>query len=1000
MGKLKLLTFSMIFVLVMISISPRMMTAEAAAPPNDDFYSATVITSLPFSVTVDTTEATTGPNDPSPCGYYPYNSVWFSFTPASDTTISIDAFGTHYSPVLGIYSGDYNTGLSLVACNYGITLSNVFLNAGTKFSIMVVATEGSYPYPAPVQGGILQFNINQVWQLTGSMNAGRESHTATLLSDGQVLVTGGYAGVSFLSSAEIYNPGTGNWNLTGSMTTSRIKHTATLLSDGSVLVAGGYGNNDLASAEIYNPASGAWTLTGPMITARQEHTATLLPDGRVLVAGGYSNFNYLSSAEIYDPATGNWSSTGSMNDPRQDHSATLLPDGRVLVVGGFGNVGYLAKGEIFDPASGTWNPIAPMICAHERITATLLRNGRILVTGLSSGCMEWFDSEIYNPTTNTWNTPGFMNESRRAHTASLLPDGRVLVVAGFGGNFSPLDSSEIYDPVSGSWSYSYPMNIARGHHTATVLLDGRILSAGGSNSMNSLASAELYNPLPSPEPLVWEYKANIPHAMYQMGIATGANNNIYLFGGNDWTCTPFDILQIYHPYANTWSEGAPMPTGRWGSRAVLVPDGNLYVIGGRGVGCGTQSLATVEMYRPSANTWETRSPMISVRDQPGVATANGRIYVFGGAIGVDDNEPLATVEVYDPILDTWTARANMPYPDYGTQAVSAPNGKIYLFFSLGKPGRVLEYDPLLDTYVEKAPMPTPRDIFGAGLGSDGLIYVIGGIETVSGDFSSAAVEAYDPLTNTWSIETDLLTASRLVGVAGSGYSIFAIGGFGTQSTGSEGPLNLVQAAMLTTPPEPPLADFTWSPIDPSKYDAIQFCDSSADPASMDFSNFGWDFGDGVVIETDSTCVEHTYASDGDYQVMHAVQTRDGRGAEITKTVAVRTHDVLISRVVVPSKVRVGQTKPITVSVRNPGYPETVTVELYKSTPWGYVRVGTQTKAVPVWSDNRVTDFTFNYKFTLWDIGKMTFKAVATIQGFRDAQPANNTAVSLLVVVTK
>src|SRR5258706_9040700 len=69
---------------------------------------------------------------------------------------------------------------------------------------------------------------------------------------------------------------------TGSLNTPRQNFTATLLTNGTVLVAGGHnGTNALASAEIYNPATGVWTNTCNMNCARFRHTATLLANGRV-----------------------------------------------------------------------------------------------------------------------------------------------------------------------------------------------------------------------------------------------------------------------------------------------------------------------------------------------------------------------------------------------------------------------------------------------------------------------------------------------------------------------------------------------------------------------------------------------------------------------------------------------------------------------------------------------------------------------------------------------
>jgi hypothetical protein len=78
---------------------------------------------------------------------------------------------------------------------------------------------------------------------------------------------------------------TGDWNVTGSLNTGRLDHTATLLQDGRVLVTGGQNaSGKLDSSEIYDPATGHWSSTGNMTTGRQYHFATVLPNGKVLVA--------------------------------------------------------------------------------------------------------------------------------------------------------------------------------------------------------------------------------------------------------------------------------------------------------------------------------------------------------------------------------------------------------------------------------------------------------------------------------------------------------------------------------------------------------------------------------------------------------------------------------------------------------------------------------------------------------------------------------------------
>jgi hypothetical protein len=97
---------------------------------------------------------------------------------------------------------------------------------------------------------------------TGSMTNMRRIHTSTLLNNGKVLVTGGEYFVNMgallsLATAEIFDPASGSFTpTTGNMETPRSGHTATLLNDGSMLVTGGtdfaaQGGGVLASAELF-----------------------------------------------------------------------------------------------------------------------------------------------------------------------------------------------------------------------------------------------------------------------------------------------------------------------------------------------------------------------------------------------------------------------------------------------------------------------------------------------------------------------------------------------------------------------------------------------------------------------------------------------------------------------------------------------------------------------------------------------------------------------------
>ena len=149
--------------------------------------------------------------------------------------------------------------------------------------------------------------VADAWTLAESMRLPRILHTATLLADGRVLVVGGKGeplpdvDSQLRRTAEIFDPDTGRWEPAGEMAEGRAEHTATLLSDGTVLVIGSLGNK--ATSEIYDPASDTWYEAATMAETRYRHTATVLKDGTVLVVGGQSTDSVTINSEAFTYGT-------------------------------------------------------------------------------------------------------------------------------------------------------------------------------------------------------------------------------------------------------------------------------------------------------------------------------------------------------------------------------------------------------------------------------------------------------------------------------------------------------------------------------------------------------------------------------------------------------------------------------------------------------------------------------------------------------------------------
>jgi len=133
--------------------------------------------------------------------------------------------------------------------------------------------------------------------------------SSVLLADDDVMIVGGFddTGTPTKNAERIaLNAPVPAWTPLAPMNFPRTYHTATLLPDGKVLVTGGVGctggNNieaidssgniqcsagQIQTPELWDPTTGKWTKMAPHKEVRAYHSiAALLPDGRVLVGGG------------------------------------------------------------------------------------------------------------------------------------------------------------------------------------------------------------------------------------------------------------------------------------------------------------------------------------------------------------------------------------------------------------------------------------------------------------------------------------------------------------------------------------------------------------------------------------------------------------------------------------------------------------------------------------------------------------------------------------------
>lgn len=203
----------------------------------------------------------------------------------------------------------------------------------------------------------------------------------------------------------------------------------------------------------------------------------------------------------------------------------------------------------------------------------------------------------------------------------------------------------------------------RVYAAAAVSLRGSILFVAGGfdGTQDDVTASVQVLENDQDERAVWSTAPELRIARCNHTLAYNARQNIIcVFGGSDRANAALDSTECLRLQRSgeIWQPSAPMPEARLAAASTTGSDGELYVVGGRGVsGRSTNSMFA---YWPDANNWSELPPMKQRRQGLCAVNINNMIYVTGG-YDESANEFLNSVEVYDLSTRTWSARAPMRF---------------------------------------------------------------------------------------------------------------------------------------------------------------------------------------------------------------------------------------------------------------------------------------------------------------------------------------------------
>lgn len=271
-----------------------------------------------------------------------------------------------------------------------------------------------------------------------------------------------------------------------------------------------------------------------------------------------------------------------------------------------------------------------------------------------------------------WSTRSNLIEANSEMGVAEL-NGKIYVIGGYPASRVTVRTVQVHDVVSNRWSLTTPLPLGVNHPMPAVA-NGRIFVIGGQTDTGTafVNNVQEYNPATTS----WTARATMPTAR-SSGAAAVIGDKIYVAGGRPPRGSDF---AVYSVTSNQWTTLPNLPTAR-NHLAACAIDGKIHVVGGRiQAGFNSEMTNVLEVFDPALNQWTNRAPMPTTRGGINGIAVNDAFFVWGGEgpIGpANPNGMFNQMEMYVPASNRWHRLEPLPTAIHGVTGAALVNGWIH-----------------------------------------------------------------------------------------------------------------------------------------------------------------------------------------------------------------------------------------------------------------------------------------------------------------------------------